>query len=145
MIKVVTGGLSTKIRMNSISAGDRRCYIALQKRVFDLNLALSGGPRDPGPFTGFGYCERRLAADPVYHATYVKYVGETIEKTFYPDRMRPIYKAAHDMIRPYVVGDEREMAGYTLLVNKANFDKGLAFLSQHVQDRFEAAQSFLNK
>ncbi len=88
---------------------------------------------------------RFLMDDPVYHAVYVKYVGETIATTFYPDRMQPIYKAAHDMIRPYVVGAEGEVAGYTLLRNKADFDEGLQYLNQHVQRRLSAAQTFIRQ
>lgn len=114
---------------------------------YDNNMALSGGRalsfelnvRDTWPLI------RYLIDDPVYHAIYVKYVGETIATTFYPDRMRPIYKAAHDMIRPYVVGDEGEVSGYTLLRNKADFDEGLEYLNQHVQSRLEAAQAFIGK
>jgi spore coat protein CotH len=120
---------------------------------WDNNLALSGGPNNralslelTSREVGKGWpLIRYLIDDPIYHAKYVKYVGETITTTFYPDRMRPIYKAAHDLIRPYVVGDEGEVPGYTLLITKNAFDKGLKLLDQHVQDRFEAAQAFISK
>jgi spore coat protein CotH len=115
---------------------------------FDNNMALSGGrslPLELDRVSNDWPLIRYLMDDPVYHAIYVEYVGETIEKTFYPDRMRPIYKAAHEMIRPYVVGDEGEVSGYTLLRDKENFDKGLDYLNKHVQDRLEAAQKFINK
>ena len=88
---------------------------------------------------------RYLIDDPVYHAKYVEYVEETITTTFFPDRMRPIYKAAHDMIRPYVVGDEGEVSGYTLMRDKADFDNGLDYLNDHVQNRLKAAQRFINR
>lgn len=86
---------------------------------------------------------RYLIDDPVYKAKYVGYVEETITTTFTPERMRPIYKAAHDMIRPYVVGAEGEVSGYTLLSNRAAFDQGLTYLNDHVQNRYQAAQSFI--
>ncbi len=86
---------------------------------------------------------RYLIDDPVYKAKYVAYVKETITTTFNPQRMQPIYTAAHNMIRPYVVGSEGEVSGYTLLSNKAYFDEGLTVLNKHVEDRYEAAQDFV--
>ncbi len=86
---------------------------------------------------------RYLIDDPVYKAKYIDYVEETIATAFNPQRMQPIYEAAHKMIRPYVVGDEGEVSGYTLLSNKAQFDQALTTLNQHVEDRYEAAQDFI--
>ena len=53
--------------------------------------------------------------DPVYHAQYVAYVEETINGAFEPAKMAAIYQTYHDLIAPYVVGENGEQPGYTLL------------------------------
>ncbi len=117
---------------------------------WDNNMALLGGRAlalelTPEQVDDQWPLIRYLIDDPVYHAIYVKYVDETIRKTFYPFRMRPIYKAAHDMIRPYVVGDEGEVEGYTVLSNPDAFDRGLTNLNRHVQRRVRAARTFISE
>gem|GEM_PF-198799 len=86
---------------------------------------------------------RYLADDPTYWAKYVSFVRDAAEETFTPERMQPIYKAAHDLIRPYVVGDEGEEQGYTLLGNPEDFDTALDYLNTHVESRQNEATVFL--
>ncbi|MCP4113730.1 MAG: hypothetical protein GY749_50750 [Desulfobacteraceae bacterium] len=86
---------------------------------------------------------RYLADDSVYWAKYVSYVRQTSEGTFEPEKMKVKYQNAHDLIRPYVVGDEGEAEGYTHLTNSEEFDTGLEYLFTHVEDRRSAASEFL--
>jgi len=86
---------------------------------------------------------RYLADDPIYWAKYVSFVKETAEGVFDPERMKAIYKAAHDLIRPYTVGDEGEKEGYTFLKNAEDFDTALEYLNTHVDSRRNDALQFL--
>jgi len=87
---------------------------------------------------------RYLMDDPVYHARYVAYVEETINGPFEPGRMTATYQALHDLIAPYVVGENGEQPGYTLLNSAAEFDSALTALIEHVNQRYAAAQEYIN-
>ena len=86
---------------------------------------------------------RYLADDPVYWAAYVEYVQETVQDAFAVDATQERYQAAHDLIAPYVVGDEGELSDYTLLSGSEEFEAGLAYLLDHVVERNQAVQEFL--
>jgi spore coat protein CotH len=87
---------------------------------------------------------RYLMDDAVYHEMYVADVFATISIAFYPERMQPIYQAAHELIRLYVVGDEGEKEGYTLLKSTEDFDAALEILNSHVEGRYSEAMSFVS-
>ncbi len=86
---------------------------------------------------------RYLIDDPVYRAKYVTYVEETISNVFTPNRMQAIYAAAHDMIRPFTVGEEGEIEGHTFLESAEKFDEELNYLNEHVTQRYQTAQEFV--
>ncbi|MCP4107032.1 MAG: hypothetical protein GY749_16090 [Desulfobacteraceae bacterium] len=86
---------------------------------------------------------RYLADDDVYWAKYVSYVRETVEGVFEPEKMKDQYQQAHDLIRPYVVGDQGENEGYTYLTDSEDFDTELEYLFTHVEGRSDAASEFL--
>ena len=86
---------------------------------------------------------RYLADDPVYWAMYVSYVQQTIEGPFAVDSTRARYQAEHDLIAPYVVGEEGEKPGYTLLSDPEEFYDGLDYLLNHVAERRETTLEFL--
>ncbi|QTA85655.1 CotH kinase family protein [Desulfonema magnum] len=88
---------------------------------------------------------RYLADDPAYWEKYVSFVGETTRGAFEPEKMKAIYQAASDLIRPYVVGDEGETEGYTFLNNAAEFDAAIEYLNTHVESRYDAASEFIEK
>ncbi|QTA85654.1 CotH kinase family protein [Desulfonema magnum] len=88
---------------------------------------------------------RYLADDPAYWEKYVSFIGETARGAFEPEKMKAIYQAASDLIRPYVVGDEGEKEGYTFLNNAAEFDAAIEYLNTHVEARYEAALEFIEK
>ncbi len=88
---------------------------------------------------------RYLADDPSYRAKYVSYIKETSEGAFKPEKMKAIYKAAHDLIRPYTVGDYGEQQGYTLLKDASDFDTALDELNAHVDRRYNDALQFLSQ
>ncbi len=88
---------------------------------------------------------RYLTDDYVYWEKYVSYVRETAEGAFEPEKMKARYQEAHDLIRPYVVGDEGETEGYTFLNSSEDFDTGLEYLFNHVENRSDAAMQFLQE
>lgn len=74
-----------------------------------------------------------LAADEVYYAQYVDYVGQVAESAFNPDSMEATYNALSDLIRPYAVRE----------VSSSAFDAAVANLIAHADSRYAAVQSFL--
>ena len=86
---------------------------------------------------------RYLADDPTYWADYVSYMGETVEGAFAVEATQQRYRAAHDLIAPYVTGAEGEQPGYTLLANPQDFYDELDYLLDHVVQRREAVLEFL--
>lgn len=87
---------------------------------------------------------RYLMDDPVYNAQYVAYVEETINGAFEPAKMAAIYQTYHDLIAPYVVGENGEQPGYTLLSSASEFETALATLIDHASQRHAAAQEYLD-
>lgn len=87
---------------------------------------------------------RYLMDDAAYHEMYLADILSTVTTTFNPERMQPIYAAAHQLIRPYVVGDEGEKASYTLLKGAEAFDAALTTLNSHVEGRYSDAMSFVS-
>ena len=84
---------------------------------------------------------RYLIDDPIYHDLYVGYVAATIDGPFDPARMTVIYQDYHDLIAPYVANEQPD---YTYLNNTQEFDYALAVLIEHVNQRYTAAQEYLN-
>ncbi|MDM8551772.1 CotH kinase family protein [Desulfobacterales bacterium HSG2] len=87
---------------------------------------------------------RYLADDAVYWQKYVSFVKEATEGAFDPEKMKAEYKAAHDLIRPYVVGDEGETEGHTFLSTPEDFDTALEYLNTHVESRQTDALQFVS-
>lgn len=87
---------------------------------------------------------RYLADDSVYRASYRFFVNETIQGVFTAEKNRTRFQQAHDLIEPYVVGDEGEQAGYTLLSSSDDFYTGLDSLITYAEQRRSAAVAFLS-
>jgi spore coat protein H len=86
---------------------------------------------------------RYLLDDPVYQAKYGDYVAMVISGTFNPDEVKVKYQDLHDLVAPYVVGPNGEIAGYTHLINEAAFEHSVAELIQHAESRYKAVQAYL--
>ncbi len=115
---------------------------------WDNNMALDGGRSLSLELSETEVDEkwpliRYLMDDSVCRAKYIGYVEETISSVFTPTRMQAIYAAAHEMIRPFTVGDEGEMENYTLLESAEKFDEELTYLNEHVSQRYQAAKDFV--
>lgn len=88
---------------------------------------------------------RYLLDDPVYHDLYVTYVAETINGAFEPTQIAATYQELHDLIAPYVVGENGENEGYTNLSSPGAFDTALVELIEHASERYTVAQGYLTE
>lgn len=88
---------------------------------------------------------RYLMDDDVYWRRYVSYVEETKIDAFWPQRMKEIYAAAHDLIKPYVLDEDGKIIEtYTLLDSAQSFESSVDTLNKHVDSRYAAALQFLS-
>lgn len=87
---------------------------------------------------------RYMIDDPVYKALYREEVRKALNGAFEKSKTRQRYQAAHDLIRPYVVGEEGETSDATLLSSPEAFDPALQTLFDHLDSRHAAAETFLN-
>ena len=102
------------------------------------NLSLDMGDlRDNSPLI------RYLIDDPVYWAAYVTNVAEVIEGAYAIEPTQASIQAAHDLIEPYVIGENGERDGYTQLTSPEVFENSVERLYAHIEARHEAAIEFL--
>jgi len=87
---------------------------------------------------------RYLMDDETYYAMYVTAVQETIEGPFDPATVTARYQELHDLIQPYVTGEQGENPGYTLLSSPDAFDTALSALVAHANQRYQDVNAFLN-
>jgi spore coat protein H len=87
---------------------------------------------------------RYLLDDSVYYETYTTYVQQVSEGAFEPTKIEAILNEWHELITPYVVGDEGEQAGYTHLSSEEAFDRSLDELIAHIYQRQTLVEEFLN-
>jgi hypothetical protein len=86
---------------------------------------------------------RYLADDKEYWKKYVAFVKEAAEGAFEPEKIKAAYQKAHNLIRPYVVGEQGEASGYTFLRSPEDFDTALDYLNTHVESRYNEAMEFV--
>ncbi|WP_155798654.1 CotH kinase family protein [Sorangium cellulosum] len=88
---------------------------------------------------------RFLLDDPEYLEVYRGYVAQAAEQEYEPVAAEAWFKAAHDLIAPYVVGPEGEIAGHTHLASPEDFDKGLEALIAHAKGRQADVAEYLGQ
>jgi spore coat protein H len=76
---------------------------------------------------------RYLLDDPVFHARYVDYLGETVAGPFNPDRMAETYQTLAALIAPYAAAD----------VGETEFEAAVQQLIEHAYGRADAVEAFL--
>jgi hypothetical protein len=86
---------------------------------------------------------RFLLDDPVYEAAYLAYVAETVDGAFEEERVVAMAQAYHDLIAPYVMGEDGEQAPHSNLRNQAEFQSGGAALIAHIRGRQQAVRQVL--
>jgi spore coat protein CotH len=100
-------------------------------------LGLPNVNADQWPLLGY------LIADPEYRKTYNKYVAEFAKGPFATDTVVKRLTELHTMIAPYVVGEQGEQKGYTMLSNAAAFNSAVDDLKKHIETRQQAAADYL--
>jgi spore coat protein H len=80
---------------------------------------------------------------PEYQEMYRQYVAEVAAGAFEPSKMAETYQTYHDLIAPYVTGENGEQAGYTHLSSPDAFDTALQTLIDHAQARYDAAMAYV--
>ena len=85
---------------------------------------------------------RYLYDDPNYKAIYDNYIDLFISTAFEPSKMTAQVTAAHNLISPYVIGDEGEQPGYSFLNSEADFTNSLNELIQFMQDSYNEADAY---
>lgn len=88
---------------------------------------------------------RFLLDDPVYKAEYYASLEAFLAGPFAPGSVEDQLTAEHSLITPYVVGDEGEVGGYTLIQDPARFSSALDKLLSHVSGRRVAAAEVLSR
>ncbi|MFN4150424.1 MAG: CotH kinase family protein, partial [Candidatus Sericytochromatia bacterium] len=86
---------------------------------------------------------RYLMDDPIYKSKYVKNIEQISKTSFNISKTKDRYQKAHDLIKPYVIGNDGEQDGYTLLQNKDDFEKAFQELNVHLEYRHRVAKSYL--
>lgn len=103
-----------------------------------LALELDEGTLDAWPLIS------RVLEQTQYHDLYQKYCGTTVADYFNTENMQAIYEDAHNLIYNYVVGEDGEQVGYTLLSSPEDFINSLDYLNAHVEKRNDAVADYLN-
>ncbi len=127
-------------------AGGQLCWIP-----WDHNGSLKsqGGIMAPLPLDMEGVKEdwpliRYLMDDPVYLQSYRTYVAEFASGPFASEAAHARVAQAHDLIAPYVVGEQGENEPYTVLTSESAFDTATQALQDHIDSRHKAVADYLN-
>lgn len=87
----------------------------------------------------------RIIAQPDYLAVYQSYIDKTVTDYFNTATMSTVFQNAHSLVYNYVVGDEGEQEGYTMLDSQDAFISSVDTLNSHVTSRVDAVNSYLGK
>jgi len=120
---------------------------------WDLNesmLVTNGGPGGGGTTEVFAESRsaqwpmiRFLLDDAEYEARYRQELGALLDGAFDEDAVVDRIERYHDLIAPWVTGEQGESSPYTNLSNANSFNSSVAGLRDHVQDRRAAVQAAL--
>lgn len=86
---------------------------------------------------------RYLLDDAEYLKVYRSYVAKAAEKDYEPTSAAKRFQSAHDLIKPYVLGAEGEIKGYTFLASDSDFESALAALVAHAKQRQQDVNLYL--
>ena len=103
-----------------------------------LSLELDESSLDSWPLIS------RIIEQSSYLAIYQTNLETAVNNHFNPATMQTIYQNAHNLIYDYVVGDDGEQTGYTLLSSEDAFINSLNYLDSHVENRGTAVDDYMN-
>ncbi|XOV66640.1 MAG: CotH kinase family protein [Fluviicola sp.] len=80
--------------------------------------------------------------DPVYKAQYDEYIDEFIYSTYDVSELTNTFTTYHNLISPYVIGADGEIAGYTHINNASDFTNSLNVLITSINNRWTEADNY---
>lgn len=83
-----------------------------------------------------------LMADEDYHSRYDMYLSAFVEEVFNTENMTEVYEYNYNLIKEYAYNEE---SGYTFISSDQGFDQAVDYLIQHVEDRIETLEIYLNE
>jgi spore coat protein H len=83
-----------------------------------------------------------LLDDPVYHEAYLVYVRHFRDRVLSKGALKTRFQALHNIIDPYVMGDDGELVGHTY-TDKTSFKSGLKTLFDYIDNRILQISAFL--
>jgi len=86
---------------------------------------------------------RYILDQPGYWEKYIQYIDYTADNFYNPAVMAPIYQEAHDLIAPYVTGEDGEQTRYTHLDKQSDFTGSIILLNNYVETRYQHVQDLL--
>ncbi len=86
---------------------------------------------------------RLLMDDPVYRGAYHDSLQVFIDGPFAVDDVQARLQAEHDLIAPFVTGEQGELPDYTAMDDPIQFEPALQDLLSHVADRHQAVVEYL--
>jgi len=84
-----------------------------------------------------------LIADPVYYQIYTDYLARTVDNSFTPDELSTNIQFYHDLIQPFVTGENGENPGFTNLSDEQAFESSFQNILSFVKERYDATNAFL--
>lgn len=88
---------------------------------------------------------RYLLDDPVYRDIYRDHLAQAAQVEYEPVAAEERFRAAHELITPYVVGPDGEIPGYTFLQSEASFHDALDALISHASTRQQEVTTYLGQ
>jgi spore coat protein CotH len=80
--------------------------------------------------------------DLVYRSMYEQSIDEFIQGSFLPSTMKDRFEKAHNLVKPYVIGEVGEVEGYSFLSNSSEFELSLDELISFVERRKTEAENY---
>ena len=112
-------------------------------RLLEVGYRIALLPRDGGQDAEWFSTLRSAGCEEGYLAKYKGYLAETVAHAYAPAAAEQRFQAAHDLIKPYVIGPEGEKPGSTFISSEADFDAALAALIAHAKQRKQDVDAFL--
>jgi spore coat protein H len=85
---------------------------------------------------------RYLLDDPLYNSAYIEAIRHFRDNAFSKEPLKARFQALHDLIAPYVIGPEGELADYTY-TDESSFESGLDDLFDYIDNRHFQIATFL--
>lgn len=85
-----------------------------------------------------------LYEDVVYREMYEQSIKKFIEGAFLPSVVSNRFTKAHNLVKPYVIGEDGEIEGYSFLSNSSEFELSLKELIEFAERRKTEAEDFIH-